>query len=87
METGVPLNGRRPHQTAVEAPGCFLLGISPGTAAEDPASGRTPAPGTEPDRKINIVLLCLVFLNIVLFDILGYGQSCSISNRRIFSRL
>lgn len=84
---GVPLKGRSPLQAAVQAPGCFPSGISPGTAAEDPASGRTPAPGTEPDGRINIVLLCLVFLNIVLFGILGYGLCCSTLNINMFSRL
>lgn len=56
------MKGQPPLQAAVAAPGWFPSGISPGKAAKDPASGMTPAPATEPDGKINILLLCLVFL-------------------------
>lgn len=52
METGVPLAGRR----SLQAPGSVPSGICPGTVAEDPASERTRAPGTEPDQKADAVL-------------------------------
>lgn len=50
------------QQAPPKAPGSFPSGICPGTAAEDPASGRTPAPGTEPDGRIKqCVVICGLF--------------------------
>lgn len=57
--------------------GCFPAGIFPGNAAEAPASGRTPAPAAEPDGKKQFSLLCLVFLNTLLFGILGCASCLS----------
>lgn len=71
-ETGVPLKGHPILPAAGEAPGWSPSGISPGKAAKDPASGSSPAPATEPDGKMNILWLCLVYLNTVLCGILGY---------------
>lgn len=49
-------------QAAAESPGCFPSGISPGIVAKDAVSGRTPAPATVPDGKINfLLLLCCTF--------------------------
>lgn len=46
----------------MEDPGSFPSDISPGTVAEDPASGTTPAHGTEPDQRIK-TMQGLMYLN------------------------
>ena len=55
--TAVPLKGPSPPQAALEPHSAFPSGISPKKAEECPASGKTPAPETEPDRRIHILLL------------------------------